>query len=72
MAEKTLRSIVFIDAEIDFQGKVLDMGAIKENIEFHSKSRHDFSMFLYGSEFAIGHNIIDHDLRYFRLVVESL
>jgi len=54
--------LVFIDSETDKQGNVLDLGAVKDGKEFHSKSKQSFIEFLRGSEYAVGHNIIDHDL----------
>ncbi|MDR2978263.1 MAG: RecQ family ATP-dependent DNA helicase [Rickettsiales bacterium] len=59
---KNEAKIIFIDSEIDKQGKVLDLGAVKNGREFHSKVKESFVDFLKGSEFAVGHNIIDHDL----------
>jgi len=61
-----LNAIVFIDAEVDSNGKrVLDIGAVKENgSEFRSKSLPDFAAFLRGSLYVCGHNILKHDLQY--------
>jgi ATP-dependent DNA helicase RecQ len=58
--------IVFIDAEIALNGdKILDIGAVKGNgQEFHSNLPQDFSVFLRGSKYVCGHNILNHDLKY--------
>jgi ATP-dependent DNA helicase RecQ len=61
-----MNSIVFFDTEIDpNREKVLDIGAIKGNgASFHSASVVDFVEFIKGSEYACGHNIFNHDLKY--------
>lgn len=61
-----MNSIVFFDTEIDpNRGKVLDIGAVKENgAPFHSASVVDFVEFIRGSEYVCGHNIFNHDLKY--------
>ncbi|MCR5862344.1 hypothetical protein LRS05_09380 [Flavobacterium sp. J372] len=64
--QSNTRSITFIDTEIDpSKGKILDIGAIKEdNNYFHKPSLTDFSQFLKGSEYVCGHNILKHDIKY--------
>lgn len=64
MAE--MRSIVFIDTEIDpNSGNVLDIGGIRnDEAIFHSNSYSAFVDFLKGIEFVSGHNIFCHDLKY--------
>lgn len=59
-----MKPIVFIDAEVDFSGKVQDIGGVKTNGEFHSNSKHDFATFLQGCEYVCGHNVLRHDLKY--------
>ena len=60
-----MKSIVFIDAEISQDGKVLDLGAVKiNNDSIHTKSKGGFSDFVSGSDFICGHNIVKHDLKY--------
>ena len=60
-----MKSIVFIDAEISQDGKVLDLGAVKiNNDSIHTKSKGGFSDFVNGSDFICGHNIVKHDLKY--------
>jgi ATP-dependent DNA helicase RecQ len=44
----------------------LDIGAVNGNgNEFHSKSLQDFYSFLRGNKYICGHNIFNHDLKYF-------
>lgn len=58
--------ITFIDTEIEsVKGKILDIGAIKEDgNRFHSASLGEFILFLKGSEYICGHNILNHDIKY--------
>ncbi|MDQ6527730.1 RecQ family ATP-dependent DNA helicase [Flavobacterium sp. LHD-85] len=64
--QNNTRLITFIDTEIDStKGKVLDIGAIKEDgNRFHKASLSDFTHFLKGSEYICGHNILNHDIKY--------
>ena len=66
-------SVVFIDSEIGVSDKrILDLGAVKENgARFHSPSIRDFSAFIAGSAFVCGHNIVRHDLRYLRPLMDA-
>ncbi|NLW32066.1 MAG: RecQ family ATP-dependent DNA helicase [Fibrobacter sp.] len=59
-------SIAFFDTEINPKTlKVLDIGCIKDSGEiYHSSSIPGFTSFLKGSQFACGHNIFNHDLKY--------
>lgn len=61
-----MKSIVFFDTEIDKKSKrVLDIGSYKvDGNSFHNSSITDFINFLKGTEFACGHNIFNHDLKY--------
>ncbi len=61
-----MNSIVFFDTEIDpNRGKVLDIGAVKENgAPFHAASVVGFVEFIRGSEYVCGHNIFNHDFKY--------
>lgn len=59
-----MESIVFIDSEITNEGVTVDLGAIKENKQFHSADKQDFSDFVKDIRFVCGHNIIHHDLKY--------
>ncbi|WP_291143150.1 RecQ family ATP-dependent DNA helicase [Flavobacterium sp. UBA7680] len=58
--------ITFIDTEIEpTKGKILDIGAIKENgNQFHKASLGDFIQFLKGDDYVCGHNILNHDIKY--------
>jgi len=66
-------SIVFIDSEIGVSSqKIADLGAVKEdNARFHSPSIRDFTAFIAGAAFLCGHNIIHHDLRYLRPLLDQ-
>lgn len=59
-----METIVFIDSEITNEGVTVDLGAIKENKQFHSADKQDFSDFVKDIRFVCGHNIIHHDLKY--------
>jgi ATP-dependent DNA helicase RecQ len=61
-----LDSIVFFDTEIDPQNqKILDIGGItSEGNTFHQANTNAFIEFLKGQNFACGHNIFSHDLKY--------
>ncbi|MWB94617.1 RecQ family ATP-dependent DNA helicase [Flavobacterium sp. GA093] len=61
-----MRLITFIDTEIEpTKGKILDIGAIKENgNQFHKASLGDFVQFLKGDDYVCGHNILAHDIKY--------
>ncbi|MCO5229922.1 MAG: RecQ family ATP-dependent DNA helicase [Chitinophagales bacterium] len=64
--ENTDYSIAFIDTEIEPKnGKVLDIGSVKDNgAFFHKTSITDFMQFLKGTQFICGHNIFNHDIKY--------
>jgi len=61
-----MNSIAFIDTEIEPKSrKILDIGSVKgDGNVFHSNSIADFIMFLDGTQFICGHNILNHDLQY--------
>lgn len=59
-----MESIVFVDSEITKDGAIADLGAIKDNAQFHSANKQKFSDFVNGTDFVCGHNIIHHDLKY--------
>ncbi|WP_338841916.1 RecQ family ATP-dependent DNA helicase [Flavobacterium ginsenosidimutans] len=63
---KNTYSITFIDTEIEpNKGKILDIGAIKQNgNQFHKTSLGDFVQFLQGDDYVCGHNILNHDIKY--------
>ncbi len=64
--------IAFFDTEIEpDSGKVLDVGCVKGNGSlFHSNSIVDFTKFLHGSQYACGHNIVNHDLKYIQNAIK--
>jgi ATP-dependent DNA helicase RecQ len=66
-----MNTIAFIDTEIDpHNRRILDIGSIKDNgSSFHSASVADFIIFLKGTAFICGHNIINHDLKYIQKAV---
>ncbi|MBQ8094365.1 MAG: RecQ family ATP-dependent DNA helicase [Clostridia bacterium] len=59
--------IVFLDAEIGEDGRILDIGAVRGNHVFHANSRSGLMDFLSGAKVLCGHNIIGHDKRYLKL-----
>lgn len=63
-----MSSIAFIDTEIDpVSHRILDIGCVRSNGgTYHSASISDFSVFIKGTEYICGHNIINHDLIYIR------
>jgi len=71
VASNSMRSIVFIDTEVNpTTRKIADMGAVKDNgATFHSGSFTEFARFLQGYEYVVGHNIYNHDLQYIRPAV---
>ena len=66
-----MKSIVFVDSEVGLDGKLLDIGAVKEGARFHSGSKSQFREFVSGSEYICGHNILEHDLKYIGDIFES-
>ena len=62
----TMASIIFFDTETDPKtGKILDIGAVSDDGKlFHKNSIRDFSGFLRGTEYACGHNVLAHDMKY--------
>lgn len=61
-----MKRIVFIDTEVDFQGKgINDFGAVSnDGLQFHNKSVGEFGTFVKDFEFVCGHNVINHDLKF--------
>lgn len=59
-----MKSIVFIDAEIDVKSReILDIGGISDKGDiFHSNSKTDFIRYVNGKTYVCGHNILKHDL----------
>lgn len=64
--------IVFVDAEVDLNGEILDIGAVTgSGSEFRSKSLSAFSAFLRGRKYICGHNILKHDLKYLKEAIAN-
>ncbi|MBS3974143.1 MAG: hypothetical protein KGZ89_04675, partial [Actinobacteria bacterium] len=68
-----MKSIAYIDLEVQpNNGAILDMGGINDaGAVFHSKSIAAFVNFLRGADYLCGHNIIKHDLKYLRPILEN-
>jgi ATP-dependent DNA helicase RecQ len=68
-----MRQITFLDTEVQPNtGKILDIGAINDSGDtFHSNSIDELKRFLPKSEYICGHNIIDHDIKYLRKVIDD-
>ena len=59
-----MKSVVFVDSEINQNDEIIDLGAVKPTGEkLHTADKSAFSEFVSGSEFVGGHNIIEHDLK---------
>lgn len=68
-----MKTIVFIDSEINAKGQIMDLGAVKSSGEqFHAASQKDFVEFVHGCPFVCGHNILAHDLKYLTPVFERV
>lgn len=61
--------IVFIDTEVSVDSqKVQDYGAVREDgAVLHTQSAQEFDSFVSRCDTLCGHNIINHDLKYFQL-----
>lgn len=62
-----MNSIAFIDTEIEPKSrKILDIGSVRDDgNSFHKTSLAEFIQFLNGTKFICGHNIFNHDIKYF-------
>ena len=69
----TNTKVIFFDIETDSIGKdVNDIGAINYmGSYFHDSSKAKFCDFASGFEYAIGHNIFEHDLKYLQDAFEQ-
>ena len=56
--------ICFFDLEVNEQGKILDIGAVRGGRKFHSSSIPRFADAARGCAFLCGHNVLEHDLKY--------
>lgn len=62
-----MKSIVFIDTEISFDGKIQDLGAIShDSMIFHGPSINKFVDFVSQYDYICGHNVLKHDLKYIK------
>lgn len=61
-----MNELVFIDTEVDENtNKVIDFGAISdENEKIHTNNPNEFSRFISNQKYIVGHNILDHDLKF--------
>jgi len=59
-------NIAFIDTEIDCSsGRILDIGCLKQDGSiFHKNSIAGLSVFVEGTSYICGHNILHHDIKY--------
>ena len=64
--EQELKSIVFIDSEIEPKTEeIIDLAALKnKNDYFHKRDTKGFKNYVSGCRIICGHNIVSHDLRY--------
>lgn len=61
-----MKPIVFFDFEVNKDNKIIDIGAISHNGEvFHDKSLDLFDKYIKKYKYLCGHNIFNHDLKYF-------
>ncbi len=69
-----MKTVTFFDLEIQPESlQILDIGAVKKNNSyFHAASKKDFTSFLKDSDYLCGHNVIHHDCRYIRDILDSL
>lgn len=63
-------NIVFLDIEVSTSsGKVADLGAVDSlDQTIHTPSQGDFLNFVKNAEYVGGHNILNHDLQYLKLM----
>ena len=68
-----MKSIAYIDLEVQPKnGAILDIGGINDaGTVFHSKSIANFVNFLRGADYLCGHNIIKHDMKYLKPILDN-
>lgn len=60
-----MQNILFFDIEVNpSTNKIIEIGALLGEKEFHSQSRSGLKEFSQSARFICGHNIIEHDLSY--------
>ena len=62
----TMERIAFIDTEIQEETlKLLDIGVVRsDGVKLHNSMVNVFSTFVQDCTYIVGHNIVDHDLKY--------
>ena len=61
-----------MDAEVSFDGKVKDIGAVRNSgDEFRKNAANELQGFLHGSDYVAGHNLISHDLKYLQEILDK-
>ncbi|MCQ2973611.1 MAG: RecQ family ATP-dependent DNA helicase [Bacteroidales bacterium] len=68
-----MQKVVFVDLEVNPQNNnVLDFGIINsEGISLHNGQKTDFQNFIKDYDFICGHNIINHDSKYFDILANQ-
>src|SRR5690554_1476174 len=59
--------MLYFDLEVNPKNNVInDFGAIKDTgSKIHTTNVKEFSMFIQGTKFFVGHNVVNHDFKYF-------
>lgn len=66
------KAIIFVDTEVNQEGKVCDYGAVNATGQtLHTSAVASFTQFITGNRFLCGHNLIAHDLTYIAEAVEQ-
>lgn len=66
-----MEKIAFFDLEIDNKGKILDIGAIRyDGAKLHKSPVSEFVKFIEGCDFLCGHNIVEHDYKYLKPLIQ--
>ena len=67
------KDLVFLDVEVvPTNGRIRDFGAVRQDgVSLHTDSPSEFSAFLHGVRYLVGHNIVRFDLKYIRDLVEQ-
>ncbi len=67
------RDLFFLDVEVvPTNGRIRDFGAVRQDgVSLHTDSPSEFSDFLHGARYLVGHNIVDFDLKYIQDLVEQ-
>ena len=66
------KRIVFFDLEVNTKTKRIDdIGATDGNCTLHTKNTHEFAEFIKDCNCLCGHNIISHDLKYIKELIDG-